>query len=119
MKLTDKEAKRQLKIAKSTELDERVFTFPENERDGKSDIEILRDEAEYLLELFEEGGTIFSDDLEYARDILRETKNGKEFPMLPDGRIHPSYTPMKVQNAKEIINEYRRIKNLVARLRKL
>lgn len=54
MILQDKDAKRWLKIANCNELTESIESFPENERDGLSDMQILADEVSYRLSLYTE-----------------------------------------------------------------
>lgn len=41
MKFKDKEALKQLKLINHYELNESIATFPENERDGRNDLQIL------------------------------------------------------------------------------
>lgn len=115
MEITDKRVLRELRIARNGTLSENIATRPENERDGRTDMEILLEEACDLLDMYDEGDTCFSEALEDARDILRETKNGKEIP-LNSKTLKPKYPPYKINDAKEIVNEYRRLNNLVKRL---
>lgn len=111
MKLTDKEAKKILKRANCYDLEYNIETYPEDERDGKTDLEILRDELDYLVDLYDDDGNIYSEDLEIAREILRETKNGKVMPCYGDTLI-PKYYKSQVSSARRTVNEYRRLKRL-------
>ena len=111
MKITDKEAIKILRRAQSMDLDEYVSTYPEDERDGKTDIEIVRGELDYLVELYEEDGTIFSEDLEISLAILRETKRGKIIP-INVYTLKPVYTKSRIESCKRTVNEYRRLKRL-------
>ena len=67
MILQDKDAKRWLKIANCNELTESIESFPENERDGLSDMQILADEVSYRLSLYTEGGTSTGEEYEESR----------------------------------------------------
>lgn len=118
MKITDKEALRQLKIVKCGELDEMLDTYPDNEREGRSDLQMLADEAGYLFSLFTEDGTGHNEGYEYAREVLRETKNGTVMPLyMPSMR--PVYKAYEVDDARRFINQYRRLGNLIKRLNKM
>lgn len=118
MKITDKEALHQLKLVKSGELEEMLDTYPEDERDGRSDLQMLADEAGYLYSLFSEDGTGHSEAYEYAREVLRETKNGTVMPVyMPSMR--PVYKTYEVDDARRLINEYRRLGRLINRLAKM
>ena len=116
MKITDKEVLRQLKIVRSYQLEESIETYPEDERDGRSDMQILADEVSWFVSLYTEGGTATSEDYEYAKEILRETNNGKIPLRLSD--LKPKYSPRDIQEAKNTINEFKRLKNLMERLNK-
>ena len=59
------------------QLEEMLDTYPENERDGRSDLQMVADEAGYLYSLFAEEGTGHWDALEDARQIMKKTENGK------------------------------------------
>lgn len=115
MKITDPYVLRQLKLANSSELTELVETYPDDERDGRSDMDILFGETQWLIYKYEcdDYGQYW--DLNEARKILRETKNGKEMPLVTWNFI-PKYQPWKIQACKNIVNEYRRLKSLEARL---
>ena len=120
MKITDKEVLRQLKIVRCSDLEESIRTFPEDEVDGKSDMEILKNELDYLLSLYEEGGTVHSEDLEQAREFIRETKNGKVIPCYNTIPPTPKYSvtrlKLELDRAKNTINEYNRLMSLQKRL---
>ena len=112
MKITDPEVKRLLKRANSVDLDERVYSFPEEERGIQTDMDIFIDELAYLIDLYDSDGTIFSEDLETARGIMKATDNGKVMPLYPDSLL-PRYRKYEVDNARDTINEYRRLKRLL------
>lgn len=110
-KITDKEAIKILRRANCTELTESVKSYPEDERDGKSDIEIVRDELDYIVELYEEDGTLLSEDLNISRNILRDTKNGKVI-LISVKTLKPIYSKYRIDMSKRTVNEYRRLKRL-------
>lgn len=111
MRLTNNTAIKLLRRAKCSELDESIRTYPEDERGDKTDIEILRDEIYYLIEMYEEGGTRLSEDLEEARDILRETNNGRCNKLTKDFDL--VYSEFDIRRARSTVNEYKRLKRLV------
>lgn len=116
MKITDKIALREMKLVRCPDLDETVALYPEDERDGRSDLQFLADEVSYIRSCYEENGHVFCDDLERAREILRVTKNGKVMPLWPNSLI-PMYNKRDIENARYTINEYRRIRGCERRLR--
>jgi len=115
MELTDKTAIKLLKKLNSCELWERVDSYPEDERDGRSDMQMLADEAGYMLSLFEEDGTAHYDDLKECRHILNRTKYGKVMPCYFPS-LMPMYNLSDIQTAKDVVNEYNRLKRFVKRM---
>lgn len=119
MLIQDKDVKRWLKIANCTELTESMETFPENERDGKSDLQILADEVSYRLSLYTEGGTCTGEEYEEAVQLLKEVRGGK-IPCWNTIPPTPKYTPIQLENktkeAKAVVNEYKRLVSLMSRL---
>ena len=115
MKITDQEVIKIMKRARLYEVEESVYTYPENERDGRSDMQVLADEASYYLSLYEEDGTAHSDDLAWAKEVLSRTRYGKVMPLYMPS-MTPVYRPSDIQNAKDCVNEYNRLKRLVKRL---
>ncbi len=118
MKLTDKEAIKELKRVRILELDEMIHDYPEDEVDGRSDWDMIANEAGWLLELFLEGDTSHADDLRDAREILSRTSYGKTMPLNPR-TLKPIYSKTDVQCAKDTVNEYNRLVRFVAKLRKM
>jgi len=117
MKITDKEVLKQLKLVRCNQLEELLENYPEDERNGCSDMQMLANETGYLYEMFKEEATVHSEDLKEAKTILRETRNGKEIP-LDLQSLQPKYSKWKIDNCKDIVNEYRRLGNLASRLAK-
>ena len=119
MLIQDKDVKRWLKIANCMELTESMETFPENERDGKSDLQILADEVSYRLSLYTEEGTCTGEEYKEAVQFLKEVRGGK-IPCWNTIPPTPKYTPIQLQNrtreAKAVVNEYKRLVSLMSRL---
>lgn len=115
MKITDKAVLNELKKVRSAELKENLETFPEDERDGKSDMEIFCDEVYYLIDMYIEPGTRQYNNLQWAREIMKKTKRGKVMP-LDNRTLHPKYSKCDVDLASEITNEVKRLKNCTRRL---
>lgn len=115
MKITDKEVLKELNRARSGELWCRMEDFPEDEIDGRSEMQMLADELSWLIENFEESGCCLKEDLDEAREILQETKNGKAIPLWKDS-LKPMYSQSRIQSCRDTVNEYKRLKNLMKRL---
>lgn len=119
MKITDAEVKKLLKQANSSELEERVRTYPEDEIYDQTGMEIFLNELGYLLMLYEDG-TVFTEDLEEAREFIRETKNGKVIPCWHTIPPVPKYTQTQLelglQRARNTINEYNRLMRMAKKL---
>lgn len=117
MNITDKKALKILKRASSSLLDEFVEEYPEKERDGRSDLEFIADEISYHISCYNEDGHVWKDDLEEAREKLRETKNGKFIP-LDAKTMKPKhgYWPSDIDIAKSTVNEYKRLVRLLKEL---
>jgi hypothetical protein len=116
MKFTDKEALKIFKSIKCYELKESIESYPEDERDGKTDLIIIRDEIDYYAYMFEEGDGVFKGSLEESREILRKTNNGKKCRILLPS-LKPEYQPYEIERAKRTVSEYRQIKRLQKKLK--
>jgi hypothetical protein len=117
MKITDKSVKRWLRTINCLELYERIDEYPEDERDGRSDIQFFADELSYAIENYNESGHCWNEDLEESRRILRETRNGKCNPLYAD-TLRPKYRPSEIESAKSTVNEYNRMTYRYAQLKK-
>ena len=119
MIIQDKDVKRWIRRANCIELTESIETFPENERDGKSDLQILADEVSYRLSLYTEGETCTGEEYEEAVQFLKEIRGGK-IPCWNTIPPTPKYTPIQLENktkqAKNVVNEYKRLVSLMKRL---
>lgn len=117
MKITDKEVLKELRTVNCSDLEENIKTFPEEEQDGQSEMQILANECCYLVEMYQEDGTLYSEDLEEAREFIKETKNGKSFPLDPnDLKRSLARGQIRYQQAKNTVNEYNRLLSLKKRL---
>ena len=110
MTLTDKKAISIYKRLKMSELVESIDEYPENERDGRDDLQFLVDEISYFRSCYEEDGHCFKESLDDARELLRETRNGKKIPLDPR-TLKPKYGyyPSDIEIAKSTIAEYKQL----------
>jgi hypothetical protein len=117
MEFTDKRARKIVNSLKCYECKESIESYPEDERDGKEDLAIIREEREYFIYMFEEVDGALSGDLEEAREILRETKNGKVNPII-GGLNHPrlKYSEWDIKRAKNTVSEVRQLKRILKEL---
>ena len=116
MKLTDKEAIKALKKAKILDLEDMIADFPEDERDGRSDWQMIANEAGWLLDGFRSDDHANYEALEEAKDLIRQTQNGKVFPGLLTS-IQLQGWRVKVQNARDLINMVKRLERFVTYLK--
>ena len=114
MKITDKAVLSELKKVRSMELENNLDSFPEEERDGKSDMEIFCDEIYYLIDMYIEPGTRQYNNLKWAREIMKKTNRRTVIPV--DVNFNPKYSKCDVDLASEITNEVKRLKNCTRRL---
>ena len=118
MEINDKKIRKMLEKADLYFLTESIEIWPEEERNGRTDLQIITEEADYYLGLFQESGNVYSDDLADAREILHETKNGKVIPCGVSD-LRPIYTGSEIENAKRTVSEYRRLVRLAAKLNEI
>lgn len=116
MILHDQEMVKTLKRVNILELQEMIDEYPEEERAGRSDWEVLANEAGYLLSLYHEYDTVHYDDLRESRAILNKVRKRK---MSADDLTKTLWRTITVQSARESVNEYNRLKRLVERLKKM
>lgn len=119
MIITDKEVLKMLKKLDSYEVEQSLLSYPDDERDGRLDKEMLLNEAEYFFELYSDDGSQHYYDLKDARLLLRETNHGKRIPIDIYNGFRPKqgYYPSDIDHAKRIVNEYNRLKRLVEKLK--
>ena len=120
MKLTDKNVLKWLKAINCLELEEHIDDMNEQELDGRSEIQLFADELSWYLSNYEEAGHCWHDSLIEAKELLKETKNGKNIP-LDSKTLKPKlgYGPWEIQGAKDIVNEYKRMLYRYNQLNKL
>lgn len=116
MKFTDKRALKIIKSIKCYEARESIESYPEEERDGKTELEIVLDELEYFVYMFEEVDGSLKGDLDESREILRRTSNGKTIPISLT-TLKPIYSEWRIKSAKNTVSEYRQLKRLVSKLK--
>lgn len=113
MKITDKDALHLLKRANSPDLTDHVETYPEEERGDLSDMDIVLDEIQYLVDLYEDSGNVYFDSLDAAKIIMSETQNGKTPGPILISTFKFKYTRKEILEAKDIVDEYKRLKRIV------
>lgn len=116
MKLTDKSAITALKKVRIYDLEQMIEDYPEDEVDGRSDWEMIANEAGWLLDALNEDGNANHDALEEARELIRETKNGTVFHGLLTS-VQLEHERLRVQDARDFINMYNRLKAFVKKLK--
>lgn len=119
MQITDPKAKQILKRIDSSILMETIEGYPDDERDERSDLEFVADEISYQVSCFNEDGHVWKDDLDEAKQKLRETKNGKVIPIDPTTfKPRYGYYPSQIDNARNTVNEYKRLVNALKKMQK-
>lgn len=118
MKLTDLEAIKALKKVRVYDLEQMISDYPEDERDGRSDWDMIANEAGWLLDALNEEENANHEALLEAREVLRETKYGKVMP-ISVYTLKPKYRPYEVQQAKDFVNMYNRLTRFVSKLKSM
>ena len=108
MKLTDPSAIQALKKVNIGELSDMIADYPESDVDGRTDWEMIGNEAGWLLDLFNSSDNSHSDDLHDAREFIRNYSKGTAI------KPYPSYT---LQTARNTVNEYNRLIRFVNKLK--
>lgn len=116
MRLTDKLAIKALEKVRICELEEMISEYPENEVDGRSDWEMIANEAGWLLDSYNSYDTVLNEDLQEARGILSKTRYGKCIP-LNARTLKPIYSQVDIECAKRTVNEYNRLSRFVQKLK--
>lgn len=104
-----------MNMVNSSELYEAISSYPEEERDGRSDLQMVADEVSYIISCINEDGHVFNEETKWAQTVNKETKGGKVMPYYT-GTLMPKYSGIDVRRAKEILNENRRLKSCMKRL---
>lgn len=117
MKITDPKVIQIIKRLNDSILTETIESYPDNERDGRSDMEFLADEISYQISLYNEDGHNWKEDLKEARRKLRETWNGKVIPLDKDTfKPKRGYSQTDIQWCKDMVNGYLRLVRAMKRL---
>ena len=116
MKLTDAEAIKALRKVRCYDLEMMLADYPEDERDGRTDWDMIANEAGWLLDAFNEEENANHEALEEAKDIIRQTKNGTVFPGLLTSVQLKSWE-IRVQDARDLINMVNRLTRFVKKLK--
>ena len=116
MKLTDVEAIKALRKVRCYDLEMMLSDYPEDERDGRTDWDMIANEAGWLLDAFNEYENANHEALQEARQILRDTKNGTVFPGLLTSTQVKSWQ-IRVQDARDLINMVNRLTRFVQKLK--
>lgn len=112
MNVTDKEALKVLRKAKSDVVYELVESYPDDEIDNKSELEIVLDEISYLVWMYEDDSTLEYEDLKYSKQVLKDTDNGTgNVVLLPSFNF--KYSKTDIENAKATVAEYKRLKKIL------
>ena len=117
MILTNEYAIKVFKALKNQYVRENIVLYPENERDGRDDLQFIADEIGYVISMFEEDGYTIHEELVFARELLRETKNGKEIPLILPS-LAPKYRNSDIVFAKQLVAEYKQLKYYANQLNK-
>lgn len=107
--ITDKKVLRVLGRIKNTWVYDNVNSFPDDERQGMSDMDILKNEIDYVINRFDDYNGVIGRDLAEAKRILKETKNGK-YISFDINTFKPIYTDWEINDAKNLIAEYKQLK---------
>lgn len=90
------------------------FDEEDMQNEGMTREQYLLREAEWVVEDFEDNAHCLGEDLISARELLKETKNGKRIPFsIQTLRPLPGYTPRDIAQAVRTINEYKNTKKFV------
>ena len=116
MKLTDENAIKALKKLRCYDLEMMIADYPENERDGRSDWDMIANEAGWLLDGFRDPEHANNEALQEAKELIRKTKNGTVFPGLVTSVQLESWRIL-VQDARDLVNMVKRLERFVRRLK--
>lgn len=105
MKLKDPEAIKALKKANVYDLEMMISDYPEADRDGRSDWDMIANEAGWLLDAFNEEENANHEALVEARTVLRLSRFGYE------------YKEYEIRDAKNLVNMVNRLRRFVDRLK--
>lgn len=113
MKLQDQEAIKFLRKANLGQVSSRIDDYPESDVEGKSDWQMIADEASWVLSEYRSYESSLHEDLEEARRILSLTRYGKVTAYDWNGK---PYSQARIQLAKDSVNSYKRLLRFIDRL---
>lgn len=110
MNFTDTTVKRIYNNLKCAELRDSLDSYPEDERNGREDLQILAEEINYYRSCYEEDGHALNYSLLEAKELLKETRNGKCIP-IDKVTLKPKrgYAPYDIESAKYVVAEYKQL----------
>ena len=113
MEITDANVLKLVKTVQSPNLECALILFPEKDEAyvGMSEMDALKYELYWLIDWYEEDGTIRNMELTEAKRIMAETKNGKVMPLIIR-TLEPKYSKKDILRSQEIVGEYKRLKRL-------
>ena len=116
MKLTDQEAIKALKADRIYDLERMIEDYPEDERDGRTDWDMIANEAGWLLDAMNEEENANHEALVEAQQIIRQTKNGTVFPGALTS-VQVTTWRIRVRDARDYVNMYNRLTRFVKKLK--
>ena len=119
MDVTDKRIIEIFEKYPGSELEERVGMWGEEDLDeGETWLDAVISEAEHLEELYHDGS--FGEDLKYAREVLRDIKNGFNLVMdFKTMQIKDRHSKSEVAWAEREIQNYNNLKKMIRAFKKL
>ena len=117
MRIKSEMAINALEKANIQQVAKRVDELPESEVNGRTDWQVLADEASWTLYCYNDPYSALGEGYREAKKILRETKGGRNTLFMSTGS--PLYKISDIKEAKDTINEYRRTVRFLERLNKL
>ena len=118
VKLTDAEAINALRKVRCYDLEERLSDYPEEERDGRTDWDMIANEAGWLLDSFHDDSCANYEALKEAKQVLRETNYGKVYSGLLTS-VELTTWRFKVKDAKDFVNMVNRLERFVNKLKSM
>ena len=103
MKLTDQNAILFLRKARLPEVAKRIEDYPACDVDGRSDWQMLADEASWVMSEYHSGESSLSEMLSEARKALNDARNSQP---VSDIRMH-----------RDTVNAYNRLSRFLLRLK--
>lgn len=120
MVIKDDYALKLIKKVRSQNLNDIIKSYPDEKRNGRSDMQFLADEVSYVVSKTQKEGHAFKEELNEARKKLYETDYGKNIP-INQVTMEPQsgYWLGDIQSARDLSNEFRRMVRLQRKLQSL